>query len=91
MKIGRIRCHIISHPRPAPLRPAWAPGRTFTHTASTLVEPTTDEGLTGLGAPPHADAIGLQTVAAAPGFGFKLDWEAIRACTVHTWESEGSR
>ena len=26
MKIDRIRCRIVSHPLPAPLRPAWAPG-----------------------------------------------------------------
>lgn len=63
MKIDHIRCRIVSHPLPAPLRPAWAPGRTFAHSACTLVELTTDEGLTGLGALPHTDAIGLQTVA----------------------------
>ena len=63
MKIEHIRCRIVSHPLPAPLRPAWAPGRTFEHTACTLVEITTDEGLTGLGALPHYDAIGLLTVA----------------------------
>jgi D-galactarolactone cycloisomerase len=63
MKIDHIRCRIVSHPLPAPLRPAWAPGRTFEHTACTLVEITTDEGLSGLGALPHADPIGLYTVA----------------------------
>ena len=63
MKIDRIRCRIISHPLPAPLRPSWAPGRTFEQTTCTLVEVSTDQGLTGVGALPHADAIGLQTVA----------------------------
>ena len=63
MKIDHIRCRIVSHPLPAPLRPAWAPGRSFEHTACTLVEVTTDEGLTGLGALPHYDPIGLLTVA----------------------------
>ncbi len=63
MKIDHIRCRVVSHPLPAPLRPAWAPGRTFERTACTLVEITTDEGLTGLGALPHADPIGLHTVS----------------------------
>jgi hypothetical protein len=59
MKIDRIRCRIISHP----LRPSWAPGRTFEQIACTLVEISTDQGLTGAGALPHADAIGLRTMA----------------------------
>ena len=63
MKIDYIRCRVVSHPLPAPLRPSWAPGRTFEQSACTLVEVTTDTGLTGLGALPHADTIGLQTVA----------------------------
>jgi L-alanine-DL-glutamate epimerase-like enolase superfamily enzyme len=63
MRIDQIRCRVISHPLPAPLHPSWAPGRTFEHNVCTLVEVSTDEGLTGVGALPHGDPIGLQTVA----------------------------
>lgn len=63
MKIAHIHCRIVSFPLPAPLRPAWAPGRTFQHNVCTLVEVGTDEGITGVGALPHGDPIGLHTVA----------------------------
>ena len=63
MRISHIRCSVISHPLPAPLHPSWAPGRTFHHNVCTLVEVSTDGGLTGVGALPHGDPIGLQTVA----------------------------
>ena len=63
MKIRRIRCRIVSHPLPAPLRPSWAPGRTFEQNVCTLVEVITDQDLVGLGALPHGDPIGLHTVA----------------------------
>jgi L-alanine-DL-glutamate epimerase-like enolase superfamily enzyme len=63
MEIRTIRCTLVSYPLSQPLRPSWAPGRTFNATASTIVEVITDEGLTGVGALPHGDPIGLQTVA----------------------------
>jgi L-alanine-DL-glutamate epimerase-like enolase superfamily enzyme len=36
------------------------------------------------------NADGTVSVPDAPGFGFSLDREAIRACTIQTWESDGS-
>ena len=59
MKVDYIRCCIVSHPLPAPLRPSWARGRTFERTACTLVEIGTGEGLGGVETLPHADPIGL--------------------------------
>jgi hypothetical protein len=78
MRINRIRCCVISHPLPAPLCPTWMPGRTFAHTACTLVEITTDEDLAALDAVPR------------PGLGFNLGRKTIRAGTVRTRESDGS-
>jgi D-galactarolactone cycloisomerase len=63
MKISRITCTLLSYPLPAPLRPSWAPGRTFTSTSCTLVEVTTDEGITGVGAMPQTGQVGLHTIA----------------------------
>lgn len=63
MKIDHIRCSVISHPLPAPLRPSWVPGRTFERNVCTLVEVAADGGITGTGELPHGDPIGLQTVA----------------------------
>ena len=63
MEIRHICCSVVSYPLPAPLRPSWVPGRTFEHNVCTLVEVTTDEGIAGVGALPHGDPIGLDTVA----------------------------
>ena len=63
MEITRIRCTVLRHPLPAPLRPSWAPGRTFEHTSCTLLEIETGEGIRGVGALPDTGAIGLRTIA----------------------------
>ncbi len=63
MKLTKLRCTVLSHPLPAPLRPSWAPGRVFQRTSCTLVEIATDEGLTGVGAMPDIGQIGLHTIA----------------------------
>lgn len=63
MKITHIRCAVLRYPLPAPLRPSWAPGRTFDHTSCTLLEIETDEGVRGVGALPDTGAIGLRTIA----------------------------
>jgi D-galactarolactone cycloisomerase len=36
------------------------------------------------------NADGTISVPGAPGFGFELDWETIRACTLQSWESDGA-
>lgn len=63
MKIDRIECSLLRFPLPAPLKPAWAPGRTFTFTTCTLIRITSDEGLVGFGAAPDTGAAALNTVA----------------------------
>ena len=45
MKITEIKSTLLRYPLPAPLNPAWAPGRTFHQTACTLIRIYTDEGL----------------------------------------------
>ena len=52
MKINQIECSLIEFPLPAPLRPAWAPGRVFNTTNCTLLRVHTDEGVSGVGAGP---------------------------------------
>ena len=44
-----------------PVRPAWAPGSTWTNRAATLVKLTTDEGIVGWGTPGYADAPTLES------------------------------
>ncbi|MBX3002267.1 MAG: mandelate racemase/muconate lactonizing enzyme family protein [Caldilineaceae bacterium] len=63
MKIARIVCTLLTYPLPAPLHPSWAPGRTFTSTSCTLVEITSDDGITGVGAMPQTGHVGLYTIA----------------------------
>ena len=63
MKIARISCTVLRYPLPTPLRPSWAPGRTFTDTSCTVIEIETDEGVSGFGAAPDTGAIGLGTIA----------------------------
>jgi D-galactarolactone cycloisomerase len=61
MKIIQIECALIEYPLPAPLRPAWAPGRVFTSTGCTLLRVHTDEGITGIGAGPDVGMLGIHT------------------------------
>ncbi len=63
MKITQIECSVLEAPLPAPLRPAWAPGRVFNKTSCTLIRVHTDEGVTGIGAAPDAAQLGLYTFA----------------------------
>lgn len=63
MEITRIACTVLRYPLARPLRPSWAPGRTFTHTTCTVIEIDTDEGIMGVGAAPDTGAIGLGTIA----------------------------
>lgn len=63
MKIARIVCTLLIYPLPAPLHPSWAPGRTFTSTSCTLVEITSEDGITGVGAMPQTGHIGLYTIS----------------------------
>src|SRR5690554_3818310 len=62
MRIDRITARVIRYPLPRPLRPSWAPGREFSHTTCTLLEVTTDTGVTGYGAAPDTGLIGLSTI-----------------------------
>ena len=63
MKINQIECSLIEYPLPAPLRPAWAPGRVFTTTNCTLLRVHTDEGVSGVGAGPEVGMLGINTFA----------------------------
>lgn len=63
MIIDRIKASVIRYPLPRPLRPSWAPGREFSHSTCTLIEVTTDDGLTGVGAAPDTGQIGLSTIS----------------------------
>jgi len=63
MKIEKIECSLLRFPLPAPLKPAWAPGRTFEHTSCVLIRVTSDDGVTGFGAAPDTGALALTTVA----------------------------
>lgn len=63
MKIDRIECSLLRYPLPVPLKPAWAPGRSFESTTCTLVRITSDEGVTGVGAAPDTGSISLTTIA----------------------------
>ena len=63
MKITKIKSTILDYPLPFPLKPSWAPGRTFKTTSCLLVEVTTDEGLTGIGAGPDSGRSGIYTIA----------------------------
>jgi L-alanine-DL-glutamate epimerase-like enolase superfamily enzyme len=63
MKINQIECSLIEYPLPAPLRPAWAPGRVFTTTNCTLLRVHTDEGVSGVGAGPEVGLLGINTFA----------------------------
>jgi D-galactarolactone cycloisomerase len=63
MKITAISCAALRIPLDVPLRPSWAPGRTFEHTTCTVIEVETDEGINGVGAAPDTGLIGLKTVA----------------------------
>ncbi len=62
MRIDRITARVIRYPLPQPLKPSWAPGREFTHSTCTLLEVTTDSGVTGYGAAPDTGQIGLGTI-----------------------------
>lgn len=63
MKITGIRCSVLRYPLAVPLHPSWAPGRTYRFITCTVLEITTDEGITGVGAAPDTGAIGLTTIA----------------------------
>jgi L-alanine-DL-glutamate epimerase-like enolase superfamily enzyme len=63
MKINQIECSLIEYPLPAPLHPAWAPGRVFTTTNCTLLRVHTDEGVSGVGAGPEVGLLGINTFA----------------------------
>ncbi|NPV56931.1 MAG: mandelate racemase/muconate lactonizing enzyme family protein [Anaerolineae bacterium] len=63
MKIIQIECTLLETPLPAPLRPAWAPGRVFTHSSCTLLQVHTDEGITGIGAGPEVGMLGIHTIS----------------------------
>jgi L-alanine-DL-glutamate epimerase-like enolase superfamily enzyme len=63
MKITAIHCTVLRIPLKAPLRPSWAPGRTFHHTTCTVIEIDTDAGIRGVGAAPDTGQIGLRTIA----------------------------
>ncbi len=63
MIIDRIECFLLRFPLPVPLKPAWAPGRTFEHTSCVLIRITSDEGVAGYGAAPDTGALALTTVA----------------------------
>ena len=63
MKITRLSCTLLSYPLPVPLRPSWAPGRTFQNTACTLIRVQTDEGIEGVGAGPEVGLAGIYTIA----------------------------
>ncbi len=63
MKITKLSVSLLSHPLPAPLRPSWAPGRTFNTTACTLIRVGTDAGIEGIGAGPEVGLAGVYTVA----------------------------
>ena len=63
MKISQVECNLIEYPLPAPLRPAWAPGRVFNTTKCTLLKVHTDEGVVGVGAGPEVGMLGINTFA----------------------------
>lgn len=63
MRIDRIVARVIRYPLSRPLKPSWAPGREFSHMTCTLLEVTTDTGLTGFGASPDTGLIGLTTIS----------------------------
>lgn len=63
MIIDRITAAVIRYPLPRPLKPSWAPGREFSHSTCTLIEVTTDDGITGFGAAPDTGQIGLSTIS----------------------------
>ncbi|PKO15478.1 MAG: isomerase [Chloroflexi bacterium HGW-Chloroflexi-10] len=63
MKIDKIECTILDYPLPVPLKPSWAPGRTFKTTSCLLVRVTTEDGITGIGAGPDCGRAGLYTIA----------------------------
>lgn len=63
MKITQVECSLLEFPLPAPLKPAWAPGRTFTTTTCTLLRVHTDQGITGIGAGPEVGMLGIYTFA----------------------------
>ncbi|MEX2540846.1 MAG: mandelate racemase/muconate lactonizing enzyme family protein [Trueperaceae bacterium] len=63
MKITAISCAALRIPLDPPLKPSWAPGRTFEHTTCTVIEVETDEGITGVGAAPDTGLIGLKTIS----------------------------
>lgn len=63
MKITHIKSSVLRYPLEVPLRPSWAPGRTFHNITCTLLELTTDEGVMGIGAAPDTGMVGLNTIA----------------------------
>jgi D-galactarolactone cycloisomerase len=63
MRITAISCAALRFPLDVPLKPSWAPGRTFEQTTCTLIEVETDEGITGVGAAPDTGLLGLKTIA----------------------------
>jgi L-alanine-DL-glutamate epimerase-like enolase superfamily enzyme len=42
-----------------------------------------------LAQPYTVDAGGRVVVPQAPGFGFELDWQVVRDCTIEAWASGG--
>lgn len=63
MRITNITVSLLSQPLPAPLRPSWAPGRTFANTSCSLIRVQTDEGIEGIGAGPEVGLAGIYTIA----------------------------
>ena len=63
MKISQISCSLLEYPLEIPLKPSWAPGRTFTTTSCTLIKIFTDEGITGIAAGPQVGLAGLYTIS----------------------------
>ncbi len=63
MKISQISCSLLEYPLEIPLKPSWAPGRTFTTNSCTLIKIFTDEGITGIAAGPQVGLAGLYTIS----------------------------
>jgi D-galactarolactone cycloisomerase len=61
MKITQLQVSLLEYPLPHPLKPSWAPGRTFTTSKCSVIRLHTDEGIVGVGAGPDVGATGLYT------------------------------